>query len=411
MEACRDQELAPSHVMETLDMFISHIVKSCPFEKASVVQSRLSEISYMGLSFITLFHVDDENDPRLRPLQDALPKILEWNLARYVYKKAPEKNLVAGYHDLNSLAMFMDAIHRVRRNKDVKLALLNPRWLELDMVIWLDPDTRPQWKLTILSHFVRFIDDTITHNSDVPMPVSFSKALDDLQAAAHGDPEVLIDPCLNLLIKQSSDLHCESSVINGAADTLAKFSGIPRHPVTLAVKKKGSIAVFKALARITDPSPPKGDGSLLDAFCILAALVSSFSRPEYGPTWLLRALQTGFLVQMASRISKIYRTYQERILLIDNLLSKYLPAHLSNPSIIFATENALSELSAGDHEQFMNSIFKEAWKTFIHRFFEQYVFYCYFEVAGTRKGCYKVKFHPYHLLLFKILILFPVRKT
>lgn len=395
MEATRDHTLPESHVLETLDMLISHIIKSCPLAKASSEQTRLSEISFIGLSFILLFFVGSEKDPRIRPFLDALPKILEWALDRYVYKSALEKNLIDGYHDVKNLAMFTDAIHIVRRYEDVKLSLLDPRWLELSMEIWLNPDTPPAWKLTQMGVFNRFIDDVIINSNDAPLHVTFSKALDDLQAAAHGDPEALIDPCLDFLTKQTSDLHIESSILNGAADILSKFCGIPSHPVTLSIRKKGSVAVSKALARLADPSPPKGGGSLLDSFSLLAALVSSFSGPEDEPTWLLQALQAGLLAHIASRSSELSKVYVQRITLINALFSKNLPAHLSNPSVIFATENALSELSVGDHEKLMNSAFAKSWKTFIHRFFEQYIFYCYFEVAGTRKGCYKVTSYPY----------------
>ncbi|KAL5488337.1 hypothetical protein ACEPAI_6445 [Sanghuangporus weigelae] len=363
-------ELPESIYPKILEILTTHITNSCPPDKADEHQLRLAETSFAAICGALVFCLPHFEQPPLEPILQAWPSILTWANVYYIRNSFPyERRLratpgrIIGEEELTMLFM---GIYRLTATSDEFMRIaFDPIAIELAMYVFL----RARAECSRIS-CIPYLAIYLLGRDNRPRP------LDVILSVAQGTPEAFLDPILEQIARGYIP-----GVTPACAGIMISIASVRGHPLSLALNARGADSVYKLFETIANNKDRYI--SIIADFRECIRVFSLYWEPQDGRVWLLRALQTRYFHFIAQ--------YDElkRAPFIQDLLTLHLPVHLADPSVIFTCEEALSSLPSQEHSRIMSSDLKSAWMTFINRFFEQYLFYCYFEVAGYRKGCYK----------------------
>ncbi|KAL5525743.1 hypothetical protein ACEPAG_7080 [Sanghuangporus baumii] len=389
-DAIRNMNFPADALPEAMEMFASAIEESCPPEKVDVIKFELAEISFsaMSLAFVLVFF--QEKTPPVAAVLKVWPSILDWATARFIRNVRAHERL-SSEDDCIPLAMFLDGICQLRQCEELQAVATDPRVLDLAMHLYLSRDhDSVHFRCICMSYFYMYIDKSILRSTNGTVGVSkpWRRALDELLAAAGGKPDTVLKPILD--VESESDKHPVLDALHICNELLGRFIGLRSHPLARCLERIGTAAVSRGLRILTELSLDKQKSDKFgDVFGLCICIFAVFSSPEDGKAWLLEALRYRIFPSIAISCSQLAKAPEVRLSVMKSLLSQNLPAHLADPAILFACENALSTLSVEHQEQIMGSVFASAWKSFVNRFFDLFVFYCYFEIAGYHKGCFK----------------------
>ncbi|OCB84661.1 hypothetical protein A7U60_g8181 [Sanghuangporus baumii] len=377
---------------EAMEMFTSAIEESCPPEKVGVIKFQLAEISFFAMSSAFVLVFCQEKTPPIAAVLKAWPSILDWAKARFIRNIRARERLSSNIReDWVQLAMFLDGICQLRQCEELQEVAADPRVLDLAMHLYLSrDDDSVHFKCICMSYFFMYIDKSILRSTDGSVGVKkpWRRALDELLAAAGGKPETILKPILD--VESEADKHPVLDTLHVCNELLGRFIGIRSHPLAVCLERIGSTAVSRGLRILTELSLDKQKSDKFgDVFGLCVCIFAILSSPEDRKAWLLEALQSRIFPTIAISCSQLAKAPEVRLSVMKSLLSQNLPAHLADPAILFVCENALSTLSVEHQEQIMGSVFAPAWKSFVNRFFDLFVFYCYFEIAGYHRGCFK----------------------
>ncbi|KAL5530444.1 hypothetical protein ACEPAF_6702 [Sanghuangporus sanghuang] len=364
-------KLPESIYPKILEILTTHVANGCPPDKADEHQFHLAEMSFAAICAALEFCLPNFEQPPLEPILQAWPSILTWANAYYLRNSFPYKRrlgvapgMISGEEELT---MLLVGICRLTPTSDEFMRIaFDPIAIELAMYVFLRAraDRNRNSCIPCLAMYLLGSDKNRLRSLDVILSV------------AQGTPEAFLDPILRQIARGYI-----LSVTPACATIIASIASVRDHPLSLALKARGADSVYKLFETIAN-----NKDRYISVITELYGCIRVFSfywAPRDGRVWLLRALQIRYF-HFIAQYDKL-----KRAPFIRDLLNLHLPVHLVDPSVIFACEEALSSLSSQEHSQIMSSDLKSAWMTFIDRFFEQYLFYCYFEVTGYRKGCYK----------------------
>ncbi|KAL5530445.1 hypothetical protein ACEPAF_6703 [Sanghuangporus sanghuang] len=361
-------DLPASIYSKTLEVLTTHIRNSCPLDKADERQFHLADASFSATCAAFALRLPYFKEPPLGPILQTWPSILTWANALYIRNAFPYKRRqrVSTFKILGEeeLSMLLRGIQRLfESSSELKRIAFDPLVLELAMHVFLRGLTEYSRGICI-TYFLRYLG--VTNGR--------SRVLDVILSQAEGKPEVFLDPILGRLTR-------DDTLAPLCATIIVCIASVRDHPLSLALETRGVDPISKLFE--TFASTENRSATFILCFHECIRYSSFYWKPWDGRDWLLRALRIRFFHFIAE-----YDELKSEPFIRD-LLNLHLPVHLVDPSVIFACEEALSSVSPQEHSRIMSSDLKPTWMTFINRFFEQYLFYCYFEVAGYRKGCYK----------------------
>lgn len=379
---------------EAMEMFASAVEQSYPPEKVDMVKFQLAEISFCGISWAFVMLFCQMEDPPVGIVLKAWPSILDWATARFIRGvRARERLLSRPGEEWAQIAMFLDGITQMRQCKELQEAGADPRVLELAMHLFLSKDHNSvHFRCICMTYFNLYIERSILRGSGGVISIKslWRKSLDELVTAAGGEPATLLKPILD--VESEGDEQSPISALHVCNEILGRFIGVIGHPLAVCLERIGLSAMSKGLRILTEsPSDEQEEDRFGDAFGLCICIFAFFSDPHGGKEWIQEALQHRIFPTFADSCSQLAKAPDVRLPVMTSLFSPNLAAHLADPMVLFACENALSALSAEQHEQIMGSVFAPAWKSLIDRFFDLFVFYCYFEITVYEKGCYKVR--------------------
>ncbi|KAL5527100.1 hypothetical protein ACEPAG_5891 [Sanghuangporus baumii] len=365
-------KLPESIYPKILEILTTHIRKSCPPDKTDEHQFRLAEMSFAAICGALVFCLPNFEQPPLEPILQAWPSILTWANAYYIRNSFPyERRLRAAPGMIigeEELTMLFVGIHMLTAASDEFMRIaFDPIAIELAMYGFLRARAEHN-----RNSCIPYLAIYLLGSDNRP------RSLDVILSIAQGTPETFLDPILGQIARGNIP-----GVILFCATIITCITSFRGHPLSLALKARGADSVYKLFESIANNKDEQKHISVIRDSSECMRIFSSYLEPQDGRVWLLRALQSRYFHFIAQS------DVLTRAPFIQDLLTLHLPVHLVDPSVIFACEEALSSLSSQEHLQIMSNDLKSAWMTFINRFFEQYLFYCYFEVAGYRKGCYK----------------------
>ena len=358
-----------------LKVLATHVENGCDPEKASEREFHLAEQSFNRLCIVMEFHLVKYEPPPLQPIVKAWPSLLMFAKAHYVQNAFPYKGRIKPSSHLaageEGLSMLLQGVYLLGGKNDIlRHVAFHPTLVELATYV-LIRSHREVHKSSCNSYFIVCLTNANASKR--------REILDAILQGCEGKPEAFIDSFL------SPFLTCGPFEEACSVVEIFRFiSKAPGHPMDGALKVHGLDPLSKFtefLAEGAETTTPH----FMDALSDWMGIFSSFWKPQDGRAWLIKFLRC--------RLFRLIATHDplRKEAFIRDLLSTHLPGHLIDPFMIYECESALAALTPEDFSKIMKSNLKSEWMMFINRFFEQYLFYCYFEAAGYRKGCYKVR--------------------
>ncbi|KAL5527101.1 hypothetical protein ACEPAG_5892 [Sanghuangporus baumii] len=351
-----------------LEVLTTHIRNSCPPDEADERQFHLADMPFSAICVVLALRLPYFKVPPLEPIFQTWSSILTWANALYIQNTFPynrrHRILTLKALDEEELSMFLRDIQRLfDSSSELMRIAFDPLVLKLAMHAFLRGLTEHGRDICI-PYFLRYLGDINGR----------PRVLDMILSQAEGKPEVFLDPILGQLSR-------DDSLTPLCAAIIVFIASVRDHSLSLALNTLSVDPISKLFERFAS-TENRSDAFIL-CFHDCIRYSSFYWKPWDGRGWLLRVLRIRFFHFIAEDDEL------KSVPFIQDLLTSHLPIHLVDPSVIFACEEALSSVSLQEFSQIMNSSLKSAWMTFLNRFFEQYLLYCYFEVAGYRKGCYK----------------------
>ncbi|KAH8117976.1 hypothetical protein DFH11DRAFT_869466 [Phellopilus nigrolimitatus] len=381
INAVKARRLPLSHINDAFKVFTSHLAKIATPKSATVEDIRLADIYFTGTSIVCAnFLKDDPID--LHILLSNWPSLLTWARALVMDHAGGVKPFLQPLSvRIQALLTILDAVRHRNKDETFRRVQFDPHLLELVVYVWLmdAPHVTLLDKRTCIAVVNLYIFENDMRR----------EAFDCISGFTHGKEDKLVGDTYRLLsasLKSPTDFEH----VTRCADILSKFAFEPGHPLAMAVWKGGISVVPNALVVLSKlPSTFKHDPLSVEAWGTCFALFSTSAVSAFGGSWMLQAYRNGLLYTIATFSPALVNLRAPFVKVINIELSRFIPAFLVLPSILTVAEADLGRISKVLHKQVMSSPIGVNWKTYVHYFFERFIFHCHYEFTEDPRSCGK----------------------